>query len=191
MLPREKAMNSSSPHKILHGSSSAEIGNHSPTGWVSLSVIMYTATSLLIGLYGAHVVAPHTFQSYANEYPAIKYLVYFFDAVEAYSPFHEFIEDDAASADIVSRVSSTKIFTKEELKAHDGSIVGKGPYLALMGEVFDVSSKVETYGPDGGYSFFSGKDGSRAFVTGDFSEAGLTDDIDNLSYQDYIGLQEW
>ena len=54
------------------------------------------------------------------------------------------------------RAPSPKIFTKEELKAYDGSVAGKGPYLALMGEVFDVSSKVETYGPDGGYGFFRG-----------------------------------
>ena len=37
----------------------------------------------------------------------------------------------------------------------------------------------------------SGKDGSRAFVTGEFNEAGLIDDIENLSNQDYLGLQEW
>jgi hypothetical protein len=28
-------------------------------------------------------------------------------------------------------------------------------------------------------------------VSGDFKEAGLTDDLDGLSHQDYIGLEEW
>lgn len=36
-----------------------------------------------------------------------------------------------------------------------------------------------------------GRDASRAYVTGDFSEAGLVDDISGLSGGDYIGLDEW
>jgi hypothetical protein len=46
------------------------------------------------------------------------------------------------------------------------------------------------------YLFFShtlstGKDASRAFVTGDFSEGGLIDDVDGLSDADLRGLDEW
>lgn len=37
----------------------------------------------------------------------------------------------------------------------------------------------------------AGRDASRAFVSGDFSEAGLVDDISGLSGGDYIGLDEW
>ena len=40
-------------------------------------------------------------------------------------------------------------------------------------------------------SSFSGRDASRAFVTGQFDEEGLTDDIEGLSTQDYLGLDEW
>ena len=40
-------------------------------------------------------------------------------------------------------------------------------------------------------TFFSAKDGSRAFVTGQFDEAGLTDDLAGLATSDYLGLKEW
>ena len=40
-------------------------------------------------------------------------------------------------------------------------------------------------------NFFSAKDGSRAFVTGQFDEAGLTDDLTGLATSDYLGLKEW
>ncbi len=45
------------------------------------------------------------------------------------------------------------------------------------------------YGPGGGYSFFSGKDGSRAFVTGQFDQEGLVENVDGLAAADYLGLQ--
>jgi len=40
-------------------------------------------------------------------------------------------------------------------------------------QVFDVTKGRKHYGPGGGYSFFSGRDGSRAFVSGDFTEEGV------------------
>ncbi|KAK7081595.1 Neuferricin [Halocaridina rubra] len=38
---------------------------------------------------------------------------------------------------------------------------------------------------------FAGCDASRAFVTGEFTEEGLTDDIRGLSATDYVGLDDW
>ncbi|XP_037089166.1 neuferricin-like isoform X2 [Pollicipes pollicipes] len=89
------------------------------------------------------------------------------------------------------RGTATRLFTREELAEHDGSNPRKGPYLALLGQVFDVSRGRQHYGPGGGYAFFAGRDASRAFVSGDFSEAGLIDDVEGLSTQDYLGLDEW
>ena len=84
-----------------------------------------------------------------------------------------------------------KIFTREELKKYDGSEGSPGIYLAMLGQVFDVSKAPQFYGPEGGYGFFAGRDASRAFVTGDFDEEGLIDDVAGLSSSDYIGLDEW
>lgn len=41
------------------------------------------------------------------------------------------------------------------------------------------------------YSIFTGRDASRAFVTGDFSENGLTDIVDDLSPQELRSLNNW
>lgn len=83
------------------------------------------------------------------------------------------------------------LLTAEELRKYDGSEGSPGTYLAILGEIFDVSAGNQYYGPGGGYSFFTAKDGSRAFVSGEFSEKGLTDDLEGLSHQDYLGLDDW
>ena len=41
------------------------------------------------------------------------------------------------------------------------------------------------------YITVSGIDGTRAFVTGDFNNVGLIDDIEGLSEQDCLSLSEW
>lgn len=51
----------------------------------------------------------------------------------------------------------------------------------MLGEVFDVTKGERHYRPGQPYAFFTGRDGSRAFTTGDFTEAGLTDDLTGLS----------
>lgn len=40
--------------------------------------------------------------------------------------------------------------------------------LAVNGTIYDVSASPHLYGPGGSYSFFSGRDATRAFVTGCF-----------------------
>lgn len=84
-----------------------------------------------------------------------------------------------------------KVFTVEELAQFDGSVEGKPIYLALLGQVFDVSKGGMHYAKNGGYGFFSGKDGSAAFVTGKFNSEGLTSDLSQVPTEDYIGLKDW
>lgn len=38
---------------------------------------------------------------------------------------------------------------------------------------------------------FTGKDASRAFITGDFSETGLVDDLSGLKTESFNGVKEW
>ena len=89
-----------------------------------------------------------------------------------------------------TNTSKVKVFTREELSKYKGEN-GGDIYLAIAGSVYDVSSGRRHYGPGGGYSFFSGIDGSAAFVTGEFNEKGLVDDISELSNQDILGLENW
>ena len=70
----------------------------------------------------------------------------------------------------------------------DGSPI----YLAILGRVYDVTAGDAFYGPDaGGYSGFAGRDGSRAFVTGEFTAEGLVEDIDDLNDQQVSDVFQW
>lgn len=60
--------------------------------------------------------------------------------------------------------------TDAQLAAYDGSDPSKPIYLALNGSIYDVSVGRNYYGPGGMYGFLSGKDASRAFITGCFQE---------------------
>ncbi|XP_030041439.1 neuferricin [Microcaecilia unicolor] len=84
-----------------------------------------------------------------------------------------------------------KLLSKEELHRYTGVTGSSGLYLAVLGQVFDVQKGREHYGPGGSYSFFAGKDASRAYVTGDFSENGLVDDVSGLSPSEMLTLQDW
>jgi len=59
-----------------------------------------------------------------------------------------------------------------------------------MGSVFDVSSGRQHYGPDGGYHFFAGRDGTRSFVTGDFKN-DLHDNIADFTPEQHADALRW
>lgn len=83
-----------------------------------------------------------------------------------------------------------RIMSPQSLALYNGK--GNHPlYLAILGQVFDVTAGVRHYGKDGGYHGFVGRDGSRAFITGDFTAGGLIDDVSGLSPEDYLGLTRW
>lgn len=66
--------------------------------------------------------------------------------------------------------------TPSQLSLYNGTDPSLPIYLAVNGSVFDVSANRPTYGPGGSYHFFSGRDATRAFVTGCFQE-DLTPDL--------------
>ncbi|CAI2175462.1 19482_t:CDS:2 [Funneliformis geosporum] len=82
------------------------------------------------------------------------------------------------------------IFTEEELAKYDGSDPNLPIYIAMNGEVFDVTGGGMYYGKGGGYNFFAGKDASRAYVTGCF-ETHLTHDLRGLTPQQLEDLKNW
>ena len=139
------------------------------------SLLFYVLASVFVVLYCIYLYDKSLFES--ESLPQLRSLNTFFDAVEKFSPFHQFIDED---------LERKRTFTIKELATYDGSDPTKGPYLAFMGHVFDVRKGREHYGPGGGYSFFSGKDATRAFVTGEFDEKGLVDDVTGLSQDDYL-----
>ncbi|KAG7314699.1 hypothetical protein KOW79_022002 [Hemibagrus wyckioides] len=86
---------------------------------------------------------------------------------------------------------SDRLLSREELSLYNGREDSKGLYLAILGQVFDVEKGRKHYGPGGGYRFFTGRDASRAFVTGDFTESGLTDEVSDLSPSQIVALYDW
>lgn len=95
-----------------------------------------------------------------------------------------------------------RAFTLEEIALYKGepgqdvSHIGYGDedtiLLAIMGKVYDVTNGRRFYGPHGSYSFFAGRDASRAYVTGCFKDAAhLTPDTRGLTKEELEGIQNW
>ena len=55
----------------------------------------------------------------------------------------------------------------------------------------DVDNGKQHYGKNGGYNFIAGGDGTRAFITGDFTDEGLKEDIYGPSPKECTDLQNW
>ncbi len=87
--------------------------------------------------------------------------------------------------------SGERLFTREELSRYDGSSDSLGLYLSFLGIVYDVSKGAQHYRPGGSYSFFAGKDATRAYITGEFTESGLNDDLTGIETESFDGLKTW
>jgi predicted heme/steroid binding protein len=57
--------------------------------------------------------------------------------------------------------AAPKEYTAAELSKYDGSDPSLPIYVAIKGDVFDVSTKPDSYGKGAGYNCFAGKDASR------------------------------
>ncbi|KAF5308723.1 hypothetical protein FQR65_LT06084 [Abscondita terminalis] len=64
-------------------------------------------------------------------------------------------------------------------------------YLAILGNVFDVTEGRKHYGAEGSYNIFVGRDSSRSFITGKFDAADASDDVSGLSKSDLLSLNNW
>lgn len=86
---------------------------------------------------------------------------------------------------------TVRLLSKVEVAQYSGKKDSPGLYLAILGQVYNVEKGWKHYGPEGAYSFFAGRDASRAFVTGDFTENGLVDDVSGLSPTEMMTLHGW
>ncbi|XP_069647563.1 neuferricin [Haliaeetus albicilla] len=78
-----------------------------------------------------------------------------------------------------------------ELARYRGAAGEPGLYLAVLGRIFDVERGRRHYGPGGAYSGLAGRDATRAFATGDFTPAGLVDDVSALSPGEMLAIRSW
>ncbi|PIK47714.1 putative neuferricin-like [Apostichopus japonicus] len=86
-----------------------------------------------------------------------------------------------------SPTEGDRIFSSDELAAMTEDPI----LLGFLGKVFDVTKGSKHYGPGGGYQFFAGKDATRAFITGDFTESGLLSDINGLEPKEALEVKTW
>ncbi|CAL9685902.1 unnamed protein product [Knipowitschia caucasica] len=93
--------------------------------------------------------------------------------------------------EFVNYSSNMRLITFHELSFYDGKEGSKGLYLAVLGQIFDVNKGEKHYGPGGAYHVMAGKDASLSFITGDFRETELTDDVSNVSPLQLVALYEW
>ncbi|EEP78054.1 predicted protein [Uncinocarpus reesii 1704] len=68
------------------------------------------------------------------------------------------------------------LLTPSELSLYNGTSPTLPIYISINHTIYDVSASPYMYGPGGGYSFFAGRDATRAFVTGCFQD-DLTSDL--------------
>ena len=85
---------------------------------------------------------------------------------------------------------SKTLFTVEQLSQYNGENDSK-IYLSIVGHIFDVSDGKRHYGPGGSYQFFSAKDASRAYSTGQFTPEHLIPNISDLSPEQINEINNW
>ncbi|MCJ1455331.1 hypothetical protein MMC28_005685 [Mycoblastus sanguinarius] len=90
-----------------------------------------------------------------------------------------------------------RTFTPTELKPYNGE-KDQPVYLAVRGQVFDVTTGRNFYGPGGPYENFAGRDASRGLACGSFDEDMLTkdlhgplDDLSGLGQEEMHALKDW
>jgi len=86
-------------------------------------------------------------------------------------------------------VDPNRTFTKQQLKAYDGSNPTGPIYLSICGVVYDVTTGESFYGPGGGYACFAGTDASRGLAKMEFTTTG--EGWTDLSVGERQILQEW
>ncbi|KAI0751265.1 cytochrome b5-like heme/steroid binding domain-containing protein [Daedaleopsis nitida] len=83
-----------------------------------------------------------------------------------------------------------RLFSERTLAQFDGTDPDKPVYIAIDGDVYDVSSNRKTYGPGGSYHIMAGKDAARAYGTGCF-QTHLTHDLRELTESEMKGVEHW
>ncbi|KAF9033824.1 cytochrome b5-like heme/steroid binding domain-containing protein [Panaeolus papilionaceus] len=82
-------------------------------------------------------------------------------------------------------------FTTEQLKEFDGSDPSKPIYVAIKGDIFDVTAKAEVYGAGRSYNVFAGKDGSKGLGMSSLKPEDAVSDYSTLDEKDMKVLDDW
>ncbi|KAH8276682.1 hypothetical protein KR044_008611 [Drosophila immigrans] len=99
---------------------------------------------------------------------------------------------ESVAVEFTDKRGSQLLLTPEQLATYNGED-GRPIYLALLGDVFDVSRGVKHYGTGCSYNFFVGRDASVSFVTGEFEhyDPETADDVLSLKGSSLLELAKW
>ena len=92
----------------------------------------------------------------------------------------------------IPKKNESGIYTLEELKKFNGE--GESPiFVGIKGEIYDVTSKREMYGPGGSYFIFAGHEATRALAKSSLKEEDLKPfgKFDDLNEKETQTLNEW
>ncbi|KAL9276555.1 hypothetical protein ACSQ67_025902 [Phaseolus vulgaris] len=81
--------------------------------------------------------------------------------------------------------------TDRELRAYDGSDPNKPLLMAIKGQIYDVSTGRNFYGPGGPYAMFAGKECSRALSLLSFKPEDINGDLEGLGESELTILEDW
>ncbi|KAI9318076.1 cytochrome b5-like heme/steroid binding domain-containing protein [Dichotomocladium elegans] len=81
--------------------------------------------------------------------------------------------------------------TVSELAKHDGSDPALPIYVAIKGDVFDVTKNKDAYGPGNGYNVFTGKDSSKALAKSSLKPEDCIPDTSELTEKELETLNQW
>ncbi|KAI7898308.1 cytochrome b5-like heme/steroid binding domain-containing protein [Cokeromyces recurvatus] len=81
--------------------------------------------------------------------------------------------------------------TVSELSKYDGSDPSLPIYVAIKGDVFDVSKNTSSYGKGSGYNVFAGKDSSKALGKSSLKPEDCIGDYSDLTEKELETLNQW
>ncbi|KAK7384678.1 hypothetical protein VNO78_30379 [Psophocarpus tetragonolobus] len=81
--------------------------------------------------------------------------------------------------------------TDRQLRAYDGSDPSKPLLMAIKGQIYDVSSGRNFYGPGGSYAMFAGKECSRALALLSFKPEDINGNLEGLDEPELKILEDW
>lgn len=114
-------------------------------------------------------------------------LMLFFQDVFFGSSSRDKVDDD----DDEEEIEPPRDFTVEQLRDFDG-VKNEKIYIAMRGEVYDVSDAKDYYGVGSSYHCFAGRDASRAMAKLSFDEEELSNqNLDDLGIFEKDVLQNW
>merc|ERR1711939_413339 len=82
-------------------------------------------------------------------------------------------------------------FSKDELAKYDGKDDKTPIYVAIKGQIYDVSAKRDMYGPGCGYHVFVGKDASRGLGKSSLKPEDAVADYSVLTDEEKKVLDDW